>query len=131
MSPGDNLSGAWFGSYDYGAAAGAVTFIALIEEAQGALSGRISEPDTFKGTGGILGSVLSGARAKASVFFNKIYEPAAGGHAVRYSGSLNAEGTYIVGDWTIGLTRGRFVMTREIPGREEALEDEDALEAVR
>lgn len=120
-----NLGGAWFGAYRMGAIE--VAFIALLEDRGGALAGRISEPDRFAGTGGLLHATLDGRRDGESIRFRKTYDGAARvSHAVAYAGVLSEAGQRIDGAWRIGSEGDSFFMTRSSL---DAAEAEDALGA--
>jgi hypothetical protein len=126
MSDPQNVSGVWYGRYaaDHGHEDNG--FIALLEEHHGAVTGTITEPDT--GVGGIRRATVRGQRDGASLRFTKQYDGTGGWtHSVRYSGSVDAEGTLVMGSWLVDGVSGAFDMTRE-KFDAEALEDEQEVE---
>jgi hypothetical protein len=111
-----HLSGFWTGVYDYPVAhREPVPFNAVIEDAGGALSGEIIEPNTFsRAKDRELFASISGSRQGNAVHFVKTYErvPQAG-HSVVYQGTLDGTGTRIEGTWRAHpLWSGAFVMNR-------------------
>lgn len=128
MTAGDalDLSGAWFGAYRMGDLE--VSFIALLNDQGGAVEGRISEPDRFAGTDGLLAATLDGAHDGASFGFLKTYDGTAGvSHSVTYAGLISNAGCRIDGIWRIGSDGDSFFMTRRTLNAVEA--ESDALAA--
>jgi hypothetical protein len=124
MSDPQDLTGVWYGRYaaDHGEEDNG--FIALIEELHGAVTGTISEPDG--GSGGIRRAVVRGQRDGASLRFTKQYDGSGGWtHSVAYSGSVDADGTLVMGSWIVEGLTGAFDMTREKFDAEALEEDEE------
>ncbi len=116
----DDLTGAWFGHYAY-SATHRVRFIAALADHDGALSGRISEPNVYGTLADHVHAQVHGTRSGSTVHFIKAYDGAADyAHAVTYQGVVSNAGQRIAGQWTIGTAgRGSFEMTRTLPGHEE------------
>lgn len=114
-----DLTGVWLGEYRYGAAAIAVPFSAHFIETAGEFVGSTLERATF-GSPGLteLFADISGMRGQHSVRFAKVYKPAQGVHRdpIIYAGTVNDALTAIEGDWRIGGTSGRFILTRASRG---------------
>lgn len=121
----DNLTGFWVGRYGYDGGTGdPVQFLVVLDETGGTLSGTISEPNSIGLSSRELHAFLSGHRAGQDVSFAKTYDGASdAAHRVDYQGSLNSEGTEIVGRWTIAPVGGDFSMRREIIDEQEVQED--------
>ena len=111
MSDPLDLSGVWYGRYVSRVDAQDNSFIAVIEEAAGAFTGTISEPDDGGG-GGIRHATLSGRRTGQALYFVKQYS-GRWDHAVRYSGRIDAEGRVVDGSWSVDWLSGGFDMQRE------------------
>jgi hypothetical protein len=121
-----NLTGAWFGKYDYANVSGqSVAFIAALTETDGGVSGTISEPNNHGVLSDYVRALVDGTRSGMAVAFVKAYDGAADyAHCVVYNGLLNNAGTEISGRWIIdGKLTGSFVMNREHPGVDEEIED--------
>jgi hypothetical protein len=117
-----DLSGVWYGGYSADLYPETNSFIAVLEEAGGAVTGTITEPDGEGG--GIRRAHVSGTRDGATLRFTKQYDGSGGWvHAVRYAGLVDAEGTAVAGRWVVEGLTGAFDMTREKFDAEE-LEDE-------
>ena len=113
-----DLSGRWMGRYDYNSRAlPAVAFEVDLVDADGDLSGIITEPNGFRGDrGAVLRARLIGGRDGAEVRFVKYYVGFDQDDDPHYAGTVNAALTRIEGTWhfpTVGGAGGRFVMTRE------------------
>jgi hypothetical protein len=108
-----NISGLWMGHYSY-AFGGGVAFLASIEDADGALSGTIIEPNTMGRSSDSLEAILSGSRHGSAVDFTKAYDGASdAAHAVDYVGRLSGDGNSITGVWSLADADGAFEMHRE------------------
>jgi hypothetical protein len=108
-----NISGLWMGRYVYARGA-AVPFLARIEDAEGALSGSIIEPNTMGLSSDSLEAILSGSRHGNAVDFTKAYDGASdAAHAVDYVGQLSGDGNTISGVWSLADADGTFEMHRE------------------
>jgi hypothetical protein len=108
-----NISGLWMGRYSY-AFGGSVPFLASIEDADGALSGTIIEPNTMGPSGGSLEAILSGSRHGSAIDFTKAYDGASdAAHAVDYVGRLSGDGNSVTGVWSLADADGAFEMHRE------------------
>ncbi|RYY26809.1 MAG: hypothetical protein EOP62_08580 [Sphingomonadales bacterium] len=114
-----DLNGVWYGRYDSRVEPQDNSFIALIEELGGALSGTISEPD---GDGGIRRATISGRRTGQALYFVKQYS-GLWTHAVQYSGRVDGEGLVVSGTWNLDWLTGGFEMQREKFSEEELEED--------
>ena len=113
MTAKANISGLWMGSYSYPFGA-AVPFLAKIEDAGGALSGSIIEPNTMGVSSDSLEAIVSGSRHGSAVDFTKAYDGASdAAHAVDYVGRLSGDGNSIAGVWSLADADGTFEMHRE------------------
>jgi hypothetical protein len=114
----DSLSGFWTGVYDYpGNAEDAVPFNALLIEVGGALSGEITEPNSFSSSPvSQLYAKIAGSRSSSSVSFIKTYEKVKeGGHQIHYEGIVDDALTKIEGMWTdpgFPSWSGPFILNR-------------------
>lgn len=124
-----NLTGAWFGSFGYlGTGQEDVSFIAALEEVDGAVSGTTSEPNSIGDGSDHLSAVISGARDGGEVTFVKMYDGASdAAHSVAYAGTINDDGTRISGFWQLESWSGGFEMNRT-QIQEEELEELEAAE---
>ncbi|WP_052134420.1 hypothetical protein [Sphingomonas sp. 37zxx] len=132
MNDPSDLSGVWYG--DYASNHWSVdpnSFIALLEEQGGSLSGSITERDIWLGSGIVRASV-DGTRQGLTVRFRKQYDGSGGlSHAVDYQGTVNDDATRIVGRWKMRFYAGSFSMSREkFAGEEVAEEIEEAVPVV-
>jgi hypothetical protein len=116
MSPtgrpqGQSLGGLWHGRYFYPMDRPPVAFTAVLDDADGWLSGTIEEVSE---AGETLGAAVQGRRDGAHVRFLKTYDrPGRLRDSVAYEGALNGEATEIVGRWSIpGSWSGEFMMIR-------------------
>jgi hypothetical protein len=109
-----NLSGLWHGQYSYPMAKAPVPFIATLLDAEGALTGSITEKSTLPPRAGeALYAVVRGQRDGASVSFVKYYESDDERYqVVRYEGQVSGDGTEIEGVWRIEEWQGKFLMIR-------------------
>lgn len=126
MSDALDLSGPWYGRYA-GVQVSGNSFIALVAERRGRLTGHISEPDDL-GQAALRHATLNGQRAGSAVSFVKQYDGAVLAHAVTYMGILSTDGCRVAGTWSFERYSGTFVMERERFTREE-LEDDAELDA--
>jgi len=110
-----NISGLWMGSFAYPPGQGPTTpFLARIEDAEGALSGTIIEPNYMGASSEALEAILSGSREGHAVDFTKAYDGASdAAHAVDYVGRLSGDGNAITGMWSLADADGSFEMHRE------------------
>ena len=117
MAPGPrNISGLWMGHYAYPSEQmGSPTpFLARIDDAGGALSGTIIEPNTIGRSSDSLEAVLSGSRTGSADEFTKVYDGASdAAHADDYVGRLSNDGNTITGVWSLAEFDGSFEMHRE------------------
>ena len=118
-----SLTGAWSGAYGYSGLShgrGDVPFNALLNEADGALTGSTDEPNTFApGEAASLFANLSGSRAGAKVSFVKTYDGTGGQtHSIAYEGEVNEAMTRIDGRWRGGWLSGPFFMERAVAAEE-------------
>ena len=112
------LSGFWIGRYAYGISwEGTVRFDAECTHEGAALSGIITEPNTFDSSAGeLLSASISGTVNGKSVSFLKTYAgDGSANHTVAYSGELDETEDKITGKWTLGLYAGQFEMRRDGP----------------
>lgn len=108
-----NLAGVWYGRYDALGYAETNSFVAHLNDDDGAISGTITEPDTT-GQYDVRRAFVSGSRSGSTLRFVKQYDGGARAHAVRYSGEINADATEISGTWAIVRHHhGIFSMRRE------------------
>ena len=132
MPPGPrNIAGLWMGHYAYPdpRMGNPTPFLARIEDADGALSGTIIEPNTIGPSSDSLEALLSGSRTGSAVDFTKVYDGASdAAHAVDYVGRLSSDGNTITGVWSLAEYDGSFEMHREAVWEEKAGE---ASEVVR
>ena len=113
MSEPRDLTGVWYGRYATESGDQDNSFIAVIEEQGGAVTGTVTEPDD-SGAGGIRRATLAGQRTGSAVAFVKQYQGSAGWfHAVHYQGQVDGSGREVAGSWRINWLTGRFTMTRE------------------
>ena len=121
-----NLTGVWHGRFTYPRWYEPGTFIAILVETGGALSGTTEEACTVGAIQGMtLHGVIQGSRREHAVRFVKTYDGTGGwSHAVVYDGTLSSDGTEIEGRWRIaGIWSGTFLMIRST-GLPEAVERE-------
>jgi hypothetical protein len=92
-----------------------VAFDAAVTDRDGALSGRISEPNTFgaPSVARLQATFVGSIDGTGLVEFTKTYDGTGGvGHSVRYIGHLDEEGLCVAGAWWIDETSGPFQMCR-------------------
>ncbi|HVJ01952.1 MAG TPA: hypothetical protein VM662_07200 [Sphingomonas sp.] len=128
MSDPRDLSGVWYGSYDADRHDQANSFIAVLEETYGAVTGTITEPDD-SGRSDVRRATVAGRREGGTLVFVKHYDGNGGwSHSVDYSGHVDGEGVLVAGRWVIlGLT-GSFTMQREKFSAEELEAEEEVFE---
>ena len=128
----DTLTGVWDGTFIQ-PGVGAVTFLATLIEAGGALSGSMIEPCMMPGCPrSEHNAQLAGSRSGSAVSFVKRYEPPGYGYdSVTYEGSVNADATEIDGRWRIPGISGTFLMIRSGKPAEAVAADEQVKEPVR
>ena len=125
MSDPRDVSGVWYGRYAADHDDERNAFIAVLEEANGAIAGAITEPDLHQG--GIRRATVRGRRNGALLRFTKQYDGTGGWvHAVRYAGTVDAEGVVIAGTWLVEGLTGGFTMEREKFDIEELEAEEEA-----
>lgn len=130
MSDKRDVSGVWYGRYRSASDAQNNSFIALLSEQGGAITGSISEPEDDRrgGSGGVRHAEVQGQRTGSRLSFTKQYDGSGGfTHAVFYSGQIDSEGTVIDGAWQVDWVHGSFAMQRE-KFDEAELEDEEEIE---
>jgi hypothetical protein len=121
-----DLGGRWTGMFNYPGPFPPVGFEAELSDHGGSITGTISEPDENPhATGGILHSIVDGARHGDALTFTKIYEDAERmPEPVFYSGTIQPDGNEVSGRWEIaGQWSGTFIMVRD-PGAAEVMEAE-------
>lgn len=125
MAGPSDLSGVWYGrwssedSFIYPG-----SFIALLEDLGGSLSGTVTEPDPEDG--GIARAWVAGRRSGSTIEWTKQYDGSGRmAHAVFYSGQVNGEGTEIAGSWRLEMWSGSFAMQREAFTEEELEAEEE------
>lgn len=120
-----NVSGVWYGSWtSESPTIYPNSFIAQLDEVDGAISGSTSEADYLADV--MLHALVSGRRAGAKIEWLKQYDAAGRlAHAVFYSGLVNDDGTQIEGSWRIAGYQGAFAMQREKFSAEELANEEE------
>jgi hypothetical protein len=110
----ENLSGLWHGQYSYPAGPPPVPFVATLLDADGALSGSVTEKSILPPRiGEALFATVRGLRDGASVSFVKSYETDDERYQlVTYDGRLSGDFTEIEGTWRTGPWHGKFLMIR-------------------
>src|SRR5438477_9149963 len=130
----DTLTGVWDGTFIQ-PGVGAVTFLATLIEAGGALSGSVTEPCMMPGCPrSEHNALLAGGRSGSAVSFVKRYEPPGYGYdTVHYEGSVNADATEIDGRWRVPGTpfSGTFLMVRSSQPAESIAAEERMKEPAR
>lgn len=127
-----DLSGRWTGIYNYPVAHPPNGFEAVLRDANGAITGMVSEQDDDpEANGRILEAVIEGRREGSAVTFTKMYvDVERMPDAIFYSGTIDPDGNEISGRWEIpGDWAGTFLMIRS-SGVGEAAE-ERASEEIR
>ena len=114
------MTGFWVGQYSYRwPGIPAVPFFANVEDADGALTGSIDEPNSMAGSSARLASFIRGDRSGLRVGFAKVYDGAGDmAHRVDYEGTLSADGLSVAGAWSLAGDTGAFRMTREAVAEE-------------
>jgi hypothetical protein len=118
-----DVSGCWFGHYSGEGEAN--RFIALIEEADGQVTGSISEPNDL-GVAELRRAKVLGDRVGAELRFTKQYDGDVLAHAVEYAGVLDESGVVVRGSWSFEGYAGSFLMEREVFDREALADQEEA-----
>jgi len=120
------MTGFWTGRYWYDAPSEpVVSFLANIDDADGRLSGSISEPNTISRSSQRLEAFVRGTRSGISVAFAKVYDGSGDlAHRVDYTGDLADDGLSVSGQWRLEEWTGGFQMTREA-----VIEAESGMEA--
>ena len=115
MADKRDLTGVWYGRYRSHSDNQNNSFIANLAEAGGLVDGAISEPnDSRRGPGDVRHAAVEGRRGGAKLRFIKRYDGSGGfTHTVYYSGTIDPEGTTIIGVWQVDWVRGSFTMQRE------------------
>jgi hypothetical protein len=115
LASGQDLSGTWDGLYSYPRTLPSVSFVAVLNETAGWLTGTTQEAAQGGSAGGQkLTATLQGRRSGAFVKFLKLYDvPVPGYDSIAYEGNVSADGTEIAGRW-IALVNwsGTFLMIR-------------------
>src|SRR5262245_19256759 len=130
----ESLTGVWDGTFIQ-PGVGAVTFLATLIEAGGALTGSVTEPcisprcplSTHDAS-------IAGSRSGSAVSFVKRYEPPGYGYThVFYEGTVNADATEIDGRWKLpdNAASGTFLMIRSGKPAEAVTREEQVNEPVR
>jgi hypothetical protein len=123
-----DLSGRWIGIFNYPTGLPPGRFDAELRDGGGPITGITSEKS--ERTGGSLTAIIDGTRSRTAVVFTKRYDdfeemP----HVVHYSGTVDASGDEIDGQWKIpGSWSGTFLMVRE--SKTEAAEERTVDETV-
>lgn len=126
-----NLTGLWEGQYKYPYSwQDPVSFDAEISDNAGAISGIISEPNSFDQEGGhLLTAAMAGSVSGAQVKFTKTYVgEGRAQHSLAYEGTLSEKDTRITGIWKTGSISGKFEMTRLSGGQSVLHKSEEKLE---
>jgi hypothetical protein len=110
-----DLSGVWHGSFSYPRERPPTNFTAVLQDADGWLTGATEEVgEVGDARGRTLKATPQGKRSGREVLFLKTYDGAFKRYdSVRYAGELSAESDEISGVWTVpGSWSGNFVMIR-------------------
>ena len=111
----ESLAGSWIGRYAYPGGI-VVAFEAELTQTGHALSGRITEPNTFRPGGGAeLAAEISGWAEAGRLGFVKCYLDFSQGDDPRYAGQVTVSGNRIEGTWRFSRMpgfRGVFTMSR-------------------
>lgn len=127
MNDPRDLSGVWYGSYIADRESEANSFIAVLEEMLGAVTGTITEPDDT-GQFDVRRASVAGTRGGPTLSFFKQYDGRGGwSHSVHYTGQVNDEGIRIAGRWIVDGHAGSFAMQRERFSVEELEAEEVAI----
>lgn len=109
----ENLTGVWDGVFRQ-RTVGSVAFTATLIQSGNQISGSTHESCVLPACPRKTHlATLLGHRDGHAVAFVKTYDPRGFGYdTVKYSGTVNADATEIVGTWTIDSFFGDFLMTR-------------------
>ncbi|MGK6357067.1 hypothetical protein ACMGDH_17800 [Sphingomonas sp. DT-207] len=129
MSDPRDLSGIWYGSYVADREDQANSFIAVLEETLGAVTGTITEPDDT-GQADLRRASVAGQRGGPTLRFLKQYDGhGSWDHTVHYTGQVDEAGTEVAGRWIVEGVTGSFAMHREKFSAEELEAEEVTVEA--
>jgi hypothetical protein len=125
------LTGFWTGVYHYPRGDRSTPFHAYLEEAGGAVTGTIVEPDKYKIFGvAIALSLIDGARDAGQLSFRKVMQNGRPGHTILYTGAIDLKELRITGRWTIpGNWSGAFSMQRDEEADALSIERAETVEA--
>lgn len=110
-----DLTGRWSGIFNYPHTAPPTAFEADIQDAGGAITGTIHEPNLYSNPpGALIAAMIDGRRQGAVLTFSKFYDSSEGYcDMVVYAGAISADGLEISGQWDIpGTWSGNFLMIR-------------------
>lgn len=113
----------WQGAYSYTDKRPPVPFSLQLQQNQGSIRGRTTEPATFgNGSSANLYANIAGVVSGSSISFTKTYDGTGGvSHSVSYSGSISADGRTMSGTWRIGNLSGPFQATAVSPAAVECI----------
>ena len=113
-----DVTGQWDGQFSYPHTLTPESFSASLFETDGRVGGTVTERATSGvSAGDCFIATVRGARSGLRVRFTKTYEDGVRAHAVLYTGTLNADGSEIEGEWRIaGSWSGPFLMIRRAAG---------------
>ncbi|WP_019090622.1 hypothetical protein [Komagataeibacter europaeus] len=119
-----DVTGQWDGQFSYPHTLTPEFFSASLFENGGHVGGTVTERATSGANAGeCFIATARGERSGTRVRFTKTYEDGVRQHAVLYTGTLNADGSEIEGEWRIaGSWSGPFLMIRRAGGRAVARE---------
>lgn len=114
-----DVTGQWDGQFSYPHTLTPECFCASLFENGGHIGGTVTERATSgANAGACFIATMRGERNSTRVRFTKTYEDGVRQHAVLYTGTLNADGSEIAGEWRIaGSWSGPFLMIRRAAGR--------------
>ena len=116
MTEAPSITGVWDGLYIFPRLRKPVSFLAVILDLSGAISGTTQEtPQEGRSAGVTLNADVLGTHRLGSVRFRKAYVGSPQGYdrPVDYEGALNADRTEIEGHWTVlDSWSGKFLMIR-------------------
>ena len=125
-----DLSGDWFGMYNYPHGGPPTRFEATVRDHGGAITGETAEPDLQREPSPTLHPDNEGTHDGERLRFTKFYDDLEfSPEPILYDGRIDRSGDEIEGGWTIpGVWSGTFLMVRGAR-REEAVAQEVAAEA--